>query len=96
MAEGFHDLGRSSKEMEPMGASSKKNYPSISLDVDSFPPMKNMKLGSMGRAEIEFCIDPKYGGVKVYKMKYLGEAGTIKNKGEKTNDKPADTGSEKY
>lgn len=57
-----------------MGREDKIHYPGLyDVNVDNFPPLKDMKLGDMGEALIQFKISGN-GGVEVHGIKWVGSA----------------------
>ena len=64
----MYDLGKEPAKMEPMGMEGKKKYPCLyDVTMENYPPLKDMKLGDMGRATMEFMINPT-GGIEVLSM----------------------------
>ena len=70
----FYDVGKKQERVSPVGVDDEKYYPSISVSVDEFPPLAEMKLGSIGEAVIRFRIG-KYGGIEVMAMKSMNDDG---------------------
>lgn len=78
MPEGkFYSLGKDPKKMNDVGREEKMMYPHLSIRPNDFPPLKEMKMGDKGRAEIEF----QFGNdmcLEVTGIKSLGSAGAAK------------------
>lgn len=83
MAEGYYKLGKKPKKMNDVGMPDKVMNPSMNIDAEQYPPLKDMKLGSTGEACIQFKINPKYGGIEVIAMKPLKSSDKIDGKGGK-------------
>ena len=64
----MYDLGEEPKKLEPVGAPDGPIYPCIySVNLETYPPLKDMKLGDVGHAMVEFRIS-KNGGVELLAM----------------------------
>lgn len=82
----FYDLARKPTKLNDVDKVEKQTYPCVyDIGVDNYPPLKEMKLGSTGSAEIEFRI-AKGGGIEVLRIK----AAAAKTK-EDTHDKKEDS-----
>jgi hypothetical protein len=71
--EDFYDLGKKPSKLNDEDNPGKVRYPSIyDVNVDNFPPLKDMKLGDTGEAMIQFKIGN--GGIDVHGIKWVGSA----------------------
>ena len=81
----FYPLGRDPAKLNDVGREDKLSYPSLSLSVDEYPPLKDMKLGDTAEAMIRFRIG-KHGGLDVMEMKHMN-SDMMKDKKEETKEK---------
>lgn len=87
----YCDLGMKPKSRNAATLENSTHYPSLSIDMEKFPALGEMKLGSTGKAEIVFRLNPKFGGMEVLKIKMLGQGPAIADKkSDKKYEKPAE------